>query len=226
MAVIGILLPLVVYGIGRGHGLSLAPSISAYYWWGEPVDNPSRDWLVGCLFALAACLYLYRGFKTAENIALNAAALLAIGVAVFPTPWNCDPCPRFTVHGTVAILLFVCLVYVVWFHARDTLDLLHDEAAAARYRKVYLIIGGVMAASPVIAFVLNSVAGAGESYVFFIEMAGIWAFGAYWIAKSIELKTSSATTKAVGGKVEVTPEGKVKEMSDNAPMPPEEALSA
>ena len=225
MVAIGFFLPLVLLAIGRFHDLGLAPSISAYYWWGEAAGSPARDCLVGGLFAIAACLFLYRGFKTAENVALNAAGLLAVGVALIPTPWNCDPCP-YTVHGTLAMLLFGCLVYVVVWHARDTLDLLHDKSAAKKYRFTYSVIAIFMAASPLTAFVLNSILGKGESYVFFIEMAGIWAFAAYWTAKSIELKKSSATTKAVGGKVHVTPEGKVKETPDAPPSPPEAALSA
>jgi hypothetical protein len=225
MVAIGALLPIVVYLVGAANGIDLAGSISAYYWEANGGDPPSRNWFVGSLFAIAACLYLYKGFRPAENVALNAAAIFAVGVAVFPTPWNCKPaCPSYTVHGTSAILLFGCLAYVVWFRARDTLTLLPAESAA-RYRKLYNVIGLVMLLSPLTAFVLNSIVGARTSYVFFIEAAGIWAFAAYWFVKSRELKESSATTKAVGGGIQIAADGRAQEAPEAA-LPPEEAVSA
>jgi hypothetical protein len=210
LAMIGAALPIVLWVVGaiNGLGLGFAKSISEYYWVASAGDPPSRNWLVGLLFAVAACLYLYKGFTTAENWALNGAAIFALGVALIPTPWNCKPCP-FTLHGTSAILLFLCLVYVVWFRAADTLDLLDDAARAARYRRTYRIIGAAMLASPVIAFVVNW-ATRGDSYTFFIETAGIWAFAWFWWTKSRELKQSSATVDAVRGAVEIEPDGKAR----------------
>jgi hypothetical protein len=77
-----------------------------------------RDWFVGALFAIAACLYLYKGFTPKENRLLNLAAVFAVGVAIFPMNWppkNWPPpgwpnepiCNTFTagyVHGTCAVL--------------------------------------------------------------------------------------------------------------------------
>jgi hypothetical protein len=224
LAVIGVALPIIVYLIGVANGVKLQSSMSAYYWATQAGNAPSRDWFVGCLFAVAACLYLYKGFTTAENVALNLAGIFAVGVAVIPMAWECKvDCERFSLHGTSAILLFLCLVYVVWFRARDTLKLL-PEAQRPRYKKLYHVIGLVMLASPLIALALNVLLGGGAAYVFFIEAAGIWAFAAYWWVKSRELKQSSATTRAVLGAVKATPMGEV------VPVPPEEqtpvALSA
>lgn len=208
MAVIGAALPIVLAGIGAVHGIRLAKSISEYYWVANGGDPPARSWLVGLLFAVAACLYLYKGFTVAENLALNGAALFAVGVALIPTPTDCEPCP-FTLHGTSAVLLFLCLFYVVWFRSADTLKLLGDDGKTAKYRKTYRLIGAAMAASPVIAFILNWVTGA-SSYTFFIETAGIWAFAAFWWVKSRELKESSATVDAVRGAVEIGADGKAR----------------
>ena len=206
IALIGALLPVVVYVAGALNGVSLQDSISAYYWASDgQVVAPSRDWFVGSLFAVAAFLYLYKGFSVAENIALNLAAILAVGVAVFPMEWQCGAaCGKYSVHGFCAVAMFACLVYVVWFRAGDTLTLIPENAtpSRARYRQIYKIVGAVMLASPVTAFVLNSVVGTRTSYVFFIEAAGIWAFSLYWWVKSSELKRSAALVKVLSGQVE------------------------
>src|SRR5689334_11009994 len=78
IVLIGALLPIIVYVVGVLHAIPLRNSISAYYWASAGNVAPSRDWFVGCLFAVAAFLYLYKGFSVAENIALNLAALLGV----------------------------------------------------------------------------------------------------------------------------------------------------
>lgn len=201
---IGALLPVIVWAVGEVNGVSLRNSISAYYLPIEgQVEAPSRNWFVGGLFAVAALLYLYKGFSKAENIALNLAAIFAVGVAIFPT----EEGKAYTLHGFCAISLFACLVYVVWFRARDTLSLVPGNAtpSPALYRRMYGVVGGVMLASPLTAFVLNSVIGTESSYVFFIEVAGIWAFASYWLIKSSELKKSAATAKALDAEIETQP---------------------
>ena len=225
MAVIGAVLPVLVYAIGAVHGVELQGSMSAYYWAPDGVNAPSRNWFVGCLFAVAASLYLYKGFTIPENVALNLAALFGVGVAVFPMEWNCTvDCGRFSTHGFSAVLMFLCLVYVVWFRARDTLSLL-PEASAARYRKIYHGIGLVMLVSPLTAFVMNSFIGQGTAYVFFIEAAGIWAFAVYWLVKSSEFKKSNATKRALRGEVETSPHGTAIAAPTSAPPPPETSTS-
>jgi hypothetical protein len=127
---IGSLLPLIVYTVGALRHVPLQASISAYYWAPSGLaDAPSRDWFVGCLFGVAALLYLYKGFSTAENLALNAAAIFALGVAIFPTEWSPDgQSGKFSIHGFCAVALFACLAYVVWFRAGDTLSLLGADS--------------------------------------------------------------------------------------------------
>ena len=62
-------------------GLGLRDSMSAYYTTGL------RDWYVGVLFALATCLFLYKGIRPLEGRLLNLAASFAVGVAIFPVDW-------------------------------------------------------------------------------------------------------------------------------------------
>jgi hypothetical protein len=207
-AIIGALLPLIVYAVGILYRVPLADSISDYYWVPDGPEAPSRDWLVGCLFAVAAILYLYKGFSNAENVALNLAALLAAGVALFPTAeYDSAGGGRFSIHGFCAVSMFICLVYVVWFRAGDTLHLLPPGATPGpeRYRQMYRIVGGVMLVSPLTAFIVNSIIGTETSYVFFIEAAGIWAFAAYWLIKGSELKRSGATSQALCGETASKP---------------------
>lgn len=201
-AIIGALLPLIIYTAGILNGVPLADSISDYYWVPDGPTAPSRDWLVGCLFAVAGILYLYKGFSKAENVALNLAALLAVGVALFPTAeFDSTAGGKFSIHGFCAVSMFICLVYVVWFRSGDTLHLLPPDATPnpKRYSQMYRIVGGLMLASPLTAFIVNLIIGTKTSYVFFIEVAGIWAFAAYWLIKGSELKRSGATSKALSG---------------------------
>jgi hypothetical protein len=60
-----------------------------------------------------------------------------------------------------------------------------------------------MAASPLIAFVLNSLVEAHTYFIFFAECAGIWSFAVYWLVKSSELKKSEATKKALEGTLSI-----------------------
>jgi hypothetical protein len=49
-----------------------------------------RNWFVGLLFATGALLYVNQGHSRKEDWALNLAGLLAVGIAVFPMPWDCQ----------------------------------------------------------------------------------------------------------------------------------------
>jgi hypothetical protein len=194
MAVIGFAYPILVYIAGRVDHQPLLGSISDYYWAG---NLTARTWFVGGLFALAALLYLFKGFSQREDVALNLAALFALGVAVFP-PCQAS-CGWITPHGVCAVSLFACLVFVVWFCAGDTLKFLPDAKQASNYKAIYKALGLVMAATPVAATILNVALGGNHSYIFFIECAGIWAFALFWWVKTSELRSSEAVKKAIEG---------------------------
>jgi hypothetical protein len=225
LAVLTLLFPLAVYLAGYFSGVELQQSLSAYYWADRIDPNTPRAFFVGLLFAVAVGMYLYKGFTHAENIALNIAAVFAVLVALVPmrdAGWNPGKW-----HGTFAISMFVCLTYVVWFRAGDTLSLLPADVARgsalrrysrAWYQWRYRVIGSVMLLSPVSAAIVNTALG-GRWYVFFIESAGIWAFGWYWFAKSSELRRSLATKRALEGRVHVQ-DGEAREAApDNHKRP-------
>ena len=219
IAAIAVAFPLWLFLGGYLQGMDLQPSMSAYYWATVGTEYPMRIWFVGILFVVAAFLYLYKGFTPFENYALNVAGVCAFGVAVVPMCQN--QCPTFTTHGTLAILLFLCIAYVSVARATDTLVLVADETLQARYRRTYRILGGVMVASPLTAFVTTTVlTGSTTRYVFFIETAGIYAFAAYWGLKSRELKRTNAELHAVRGTLHVTDRGLRLAGSANAAVGP------
>jgi hypothetical protein len=190
--------PILVYVYGKFCGIELQNSISAYYW-ADMLRAPVRVWFIGVLFSLASLFYVYKGYSEKENIAFNLAAVFAIGVAYFPMPWGCGAlCPKFTVHGFCAFALFACLVYVIFRRSGDTLDQLDDPDQIESYKTKYRRAAIAMTASPVVAFLWNLWFGREDTYTFFIETAGIWAFAYYWWIKNQELERSSAVKKSLG----------------------------
>lgn len=198
MALIAFGFPLVVVASGffLDTQLPLQPSLSAYYWASNTGFNPARIPFVGGLCALGAFLYLYKGFTPKENIALNLAAVCAVGVACFPMAWTCQGCGGWTPHGSFAVGLFACLVYVVWFRSSDTLPFLPPEHSPKKFAARYAVLGLAMALAPVAALTINWAMGA-KWFVVLVETFGIWAFAAYWYYKTKELKLSRATRMAL-----------------------------
>ena len=158
MAALALIFPLVLLLGGGLQELPKQNSMSAYYFAG---DGLMRDWFVAFLCVIGVFLYLYKGFSNKENVALNIAGACAVGVAMIPMAWGCDPCPGFTLHGFCAVTLFLCLAYVCIWRAKDTLHLMKKRKLADQ-------------------------AGNKED-VFFVEASGVWVFSVYWWMKSYEL---------------------------------------
>jgi hypothetical protein len=91
------------------------------------------------------------------------------------------------------------MAYTAIFCHEETLRWLQDPNARSHYRRAYRIIGFFMILFPAIGFVLAVIFGAEQRHIYWIELAGIWTFAAYWITKSIELRQSQAEIKAVTG---------------------------
>lgn len=204
IVIISALLPLVLWLGGMWIlGLPLKDSMSSYY------HSGMRNVFVGVLYAAGAFLYLYKGFTDQENYALNAAGVLAVCIAMFPTGRPGTPPEWFTVHGASAVLFFVAIAYVCIFRASDTLTLMGDPALARRFSSGYRMIGVLMIAAPALTFVLTVVFRVRASYVFFIELAGVWIFGAYWLVKSLEIQRTHAELRAVEREVKTDASGKL-----------------
>jgi hypothetical protein len=203
LTIVAVLLPPALYLWGRLHGVPLQYSMSAYYHadlaglscpGGHGV---ARDLLVGGLFTVGGLLYAYRGVTTFENWTLNAAGILAAAVALFPMPIKCDGVPgRLSPHGTFAILFFLCIAAVAVYAAPGTLDRIRDPKLRAFFRQGYRITGAVMILAPGSVIAWSLATGTYAEHTFAIEVAGIYAFAAFWVLKSWEIRTANAQLAA------------------------------
>jgi uncharacterized membrane protein len=198
MAVIAFAFPWLLWGWGKHHGLSLQGSMSAYYWAPIEGDPPVRVLFVGCIFALGACLFLYRGYTIWEELLLDLAALLVILVALFPMSWECRTELGFcgpsvfnqTLHSVFAFAFFACIVYVAFVESGKTLDELQDETLEKRYKRYYWGTRAALIIFPVAAFIAHYLTKRFETLTWSLEVAGIYAFALFWIVKSRELRSS------------------------------------
>jgi len=204
IAVIGAVLPLLLWGGGALTGQkTLLASMSAYYY------TPLRDVFVSALVTIGVFLYLYKGFSTKENWALNLGGAFAVGVAMIATTAP-DGVPALwsKLHAAFAVAFFLCIAYVAVFRAKDTLSLLEDPQKIRRLRTIYRALGIGMIVSPLTAVVLAYTLephSRGRSLNFFVEAVAIWMFAAYWLTKSRELSQNGAERLALAGKVEAPP---------------------
>jgi hypothetical protein len=198
-AITAFLFPFILWHGGRYVADEPLHSAMSYYY-----HTDMRDVFVGILFAIGSFLYLYKGFGHRENVALNVAGLLALGVALFPIgPYDPNvartdvfsqtPLEPHThdIHNTCAILFFVAIAYVCIFRAKDSLYLIANPAIEAFYRRVYVVIGWLMILAPVVAAALahfrQQIFGEGESpVIFFVQSGAVWVFSTYWLVKTWE----------------------------------------
>lgn len=160
-----------------------------------------RNWFVGVLFAISALLAVYKGFRPAEDWALNLAAVFATLVALVPNAWDEPGRPY---HRAFAICFFLCIAYVCIFCASATLSLV-EQTRRAYYRRLYKFLGVAMAVSPIVAAVLSQFLRRRSSYIFFAEACGVYAFAAYWWIKTREIRETDADRKAASGKLQLPP---------------------
>ena len=183
-------------GYLSGERLGLQPSMSDYYHAG---NGAMRNWFVGILFAISGMLAAYKGYRPAENIALNLAGIFAVLVALFPTG---DA--LVSAHVIFAVCFFLCIAYVCIFCASATLPLVKEERRGY-YRRLYKLLGWAMVASPAAASALTLILSARSSYIFLAEACGVYAFAVYWLIKTVEIKETSADRKPATGVIELSP---------------------
>jgi hypothetical protein len=144
-------------------------------------------------------LVVYKGYRPAEDVALNLAGVFAVLVALFPMAWDVPGLPY---HGIFAFCFFMCIAYVCIFCASATLPLV-NEKRRAYYRRWYKWLGYAMVASPVLASILTWVLNSHSSYLFFAETSGVYAFAAYWLVKTLEIRETKADEKAANGELQL-----------------------
>ncbi|MFZ0270959.1 MAG: hypothetical protein WAL34_03830 [Acidobacteriaceae bacterium] len=228
VGIVGIALPVVLGVWGYAfHKISLSGSMSAYYHATEECSGqtaanslyaakngnpagiapacvatgtgPMRNWFVGNLFFFGGAMLLMRGFSQLENWALNIAGLMAPCVALFPMNWGVKT--SFTPHLTFAITFFVCVGFTCVFCSGKTLKQMPDtvpnrEKVIAFYKRWYRVFAVIMVAAPACAHLFLR---KDPNEMFFVEAAGVWAFGFYWLFKTYELKRSDIEYRLMRG---------------------------
>jgi len=193
IVLLSVALPLILYFSGP-----LLNSMSAYYGRGGFLQAV----FVGILWAVGSFLYLYKGYSTLENVLLDLAGVFAVLVAMIPC--NCWPGAvgdSNKLHGTSAVLFFFSMAAVCVFCAKDTLALVVDQKVKDRYRHTYHTIGVLLVLSPVAAVAVSFVFDQLVAFKFYIEAFGVFAFAAYWLVKSKELKATAAEKRAARGEL-------------------------
>lgn len=156
-----------------------------------------------------------KGLTQWENTLLNTAAICALIVAVVPERINgkdlagderimqlVKDCPAvlewanhqpdLPIHFAAAAVLFVLPGIVAWQCGCKSLSYLpaHHKHREPMLRRAYRVLAVLMILCPVTGFALAALLARGGSFVFFVEMAGIWTFGSYWALKTWELSLS------------------------------------
>ena len=168
----------------------------------DPLDSGRgvmRNWFVGVLFVISGLLLVYKGFRPAEDLALNLAAMFAVLIALTPNAWEGTGTPW---HGIFAVAFFLCIAYVCIFAASATLPLVREDRRK-RLRGIYKALGVAMVLTPVIAAVLSYFPGFSGRFIFLAEVCGVYAFGFYWLVKTIEIRHTNADQKAASGEIEL-----------------------
>lgn len=231
VGVLGILFPFILAVAGKAVGVPFAGSMSAYYYATAACANPDcasanggaacsapclnegvgpmRTWFVGNLFFIGAAMFLMKGFSRWEDWALNIAGVIAPCVALFPMAWPCDT-GQFSYHSfhyPSAITFFVCIGFTCVFCSGKTLkemppNLPDREKVIAFYRRWYQFLAAVMVVAPLAALAFTHKSG---HKAFYLEAAGIMAFGTYWLFKTWELWKSDVEGRALRGQLQLDP---------------------
>ena len=229
VGVIGLSLPILLVGCGKlVYQVPFAGSMSAYYhatsncW--EPHDpahpdrdtycnvpdpapgeGPLRNWFVGNLFFIGAAMLLMRGFSQWEDAALDVAGVAAPLVALFPMSWGSSFQSPLHLHIVSAVTFFFCAGFTCIFCSGKTLpqlppNLPNRQKVIARYTAIYKFLGVIMWLAPLCVFFLMS---SSWHKGFWLEAAGVSAFGAYWLVKTRELSLSQVERRVLRGELAI-----------------------
>jgi len=169
--------------------------------------GPMRNWFVGNLFFIGAAMFLIEGFSVWEDWALNIAGVTALGVACFPMAWPCETSgfSYHSLHYPCAVTLFVCIGFTCVFCSGKTLSQMPPspdrEKTIAFYKRWYHFLAAVMILAPIASWVFAYSTRLTAHLGFYLEASGIFAFGAYWLLKTRELKRSDVEGRAMRGEL-------------------------
>ena len=162
----------------------LHSSLSGYYY------THMGDYFVGAMFALGVFFFSYNHDPLPkyehDKWWSNLAAVLAIGVALFPTkpPSDANPDTVGVLHLVFAGLLLALLAYFSLGLFTKTGDPNHMNPGKKRRNVVYRICGVIIVASLVVTFAAERLDLAGSSHLFlWLESLAVMAFGFSWLVK-------------------------------------------
>ncbi|MCP4160608.1 MAG: hypothetical protein GY760_11090 [Deltaproteobacteria bacterium] len=186
IGILAVLLPLllVLGGLVSKDENLVQRSLSAYY------HNNMRDVFVTVLAMAAFLLIAYRGRTCIVRVLTTVSGILALFIIAFPTEVKNPPIipygifelpsyPSMLIHNISAILFFILLGFISFFHFTSHLD--STPESRRKNDKWYRIFGTVMfmAATYMIFFVI-----AFPNYnVLVAEFIGLEALGFTWLFK-------------------------------------------
>lgn len=144
----------------------------------------ARDMLVGAMFAVAAFMFSYNGYRPAERVLTKVTALAALGVALFPGEVEPPGSLTQTVHTIASLVMFCTLAGLCWiFYLRAKRK---NLMRANRRAVLYVICGAVMMGSMLVVVVDHFLGGPLQAevprLVFHCERVALLAFGIAWLA--------------------------------------------
>ncbi len=163
-------------------------SISISYW------TDSRDIFVGSLIAVGFFLSAYNGAGNGRDLGYalsKAACVFAVCVAFFPTcGFSAADVParwilaisdfvgltHRTIHITAAVLLFTCLIVLMWTFSKRAKSK-GKPGRAYLYRGISILMGGGMIG----IYLLGEIIEIDDTF-FWVEYWGLTLFGIGWIA--------------------------------------------
>lgn len=166
-------------------------SISISYW------TNSGDLFVGSLIAVGFFLFAYNGTgdgKDWEFYLSKASCVFATCVALFPTAgftdknippsWtraiaNTVSLEPFHIHYGAAILLFACLIAMMWFFSNRAM-----KKGKHRRAFIYRVISILMVVGIISLFVLGKLFEFNNT-ILFIEVWGLTLFGIGWLVAGV-----------------------------------------
>ena len=168
-------------------------SISASYWYADGLAP--RTIFVGLLFAIGSLVFAYNGDDELELVLGKMAALLAIGVAIFPC--TCGTSYREIIphaHYTCAITLFIVLAafcVIFWLHARRNKVTEPEHAPRRMWIYALCCLGFVAALALMVAYKVTQK----EVFVLYAETTGLSSFGISWLTASRVLPFLTSVTQ-------------------------------
>lgn len=197
----------------------LQPSLSDYYFVVKDGGLPRTIFLI-FLASLGCVLFAYRGLDDKDNLIHNAAGIFSFGVALFPM--HCDagehqycvpgllPLLHLPSAGLLYLSAVISVIYGGGSRLREALRKLPDSKAwFLRLRNIKYVSAALMTIG-IISFFIHALAPdflAGFSWIFWIEYAGFFGFGLYWLR--LMLLVNDANTSGQKMKSQSTPESHV-----------------